>query len=46
MDDSYNVQPDSLRGIWNLRGINNVWHWNILAVPVDKKEKEKREWWE
>lgn len=26
-DAAYNVQPDSVRGIWNLRGINNnAWH--------------------
>jgi sulfite oxidase len=26
-DASYNVQPDSVQGIWNLRGINNnAWH--------------------
>jgi sulfite oxidase len=26
-DASYNVQPDSVEGIWNLRGINNnAWH--------------------
>ena len=27
IDSSHNVQPDSLNGIWNLRGINNnAWH--------------------
>jgi hypothetical protein len=26
-DAAYNVQPDTVRGIWNLRGINNnAWH--------------------
>ncbi len=26
-DASYNVQPDTVTGIWNLRGINNnAWH--------------------
>ena len=30
-DASYNVQPDSVEGIWNLRGINNnAWH----RVPI------------
>lgn len=33
-DASYNVQPDSLKGIWNLRGINNnAWHRTTLSVP-------------
>ena len=32
VDASYNVQPDSVEGIWNLRGINNnAWH----RVKVD-----------
>ncbi|XP_064617297.1 sulfite oxidase-like [Liolophura sinensis] len=31
VDSSYNVQPDSVEGIWNLRGLlNNAWH----RVPV------------
>lgn len=32
-DASYNVQPDSVRGIWNLRGINNN-AWHRVRVPV------------
>ena len=33
-DASYNVQPDSVKGIWNLRGINNnAWH-RVLTGPV------------
>jgi len=34
-DASYNVQPDSIKGIWNLRGINNnAWHRiNVTVVP-------------
>jgi sulfite oxidase len=39
-DSAYNCQPDSVRGIWNLRGINNnAWH----RVPVDIVEEEKEE---
>ncbi|PNH03774.1 Sulfite oxidase, mitochondrial [Tetrabaena socialis] len=27
VDSSYNSQPDSVAGIWNLRGVvNNAWH--------------------
>lgn len=27
VDSSYNTQPDSTRGVWNLRGVvNNAWH--------------------
>jgi hypothetical protein len=30
-DSNYNSQPDSVAGIWNLRGVvNNAWH----RVPV------------
>jgi sulfite oxidase len=37
-DASYNVQPDSLKGIWNLRGINNnAWHRTTVSVPPEKK---------
>jgi sulfite oxidase len=39
-DSAYNCQPDTVRGIWNLRGINNnAWH----RVPVDIVEEEKEE---
>jgi len=32
-DVSYNVQPDTVEGIWNLRGINNnAWHRVPLKV--------------
>nr|CDQ06452.1 Bm8055 [Brugia malayi] len=31
-DRSYNTQPDTARGIWNIRGLlNNAWH----HVPVE-----------
>lgn len=33
VDASHNVQPDSVKGIWNLRGINNnAWHRIKLKV--------------
>jgi len=33
IDDQYNVQPDSMVGIWNVRGIlNNSWHRINLTV--------------
>ena len=38
-DASYNVQPDSLDGIWNLRGINNN-AWHRVAMPVNAPEPE------
>ena len=43
-DASYNVQPDSVEGIWNLRGINNnAWHRiqaNISAPEVNEDDDE------
>ena len=34
VDISYNVQPDSVDGIWNLRGVlNNAWHRVNVHVP-------------
>jgi sulfite oxidase len=41
-DASYNVQPDTVRGIWNLRGINNnAWHRvNVNVVPEDETEDD------
>jgi sulfite oxidase len=41
-DASYNVQPDTVRGIWNLRGINNnAWHRvNVNVVPEDEPEDD------
>jgi sulfite oxidase len=36
-DASYNVQPDTVAGIWNLRGINcNAWHRVEVEVDPDK----------
>jgi len=41
-DASYNVQPDTVAGIWNLRGINcNAWHRVEVEVEVEKGKKEK-----
>lgn len=32
-DISYNSQPDSVAGIWNLRGVlNNAWHRVVINV--------------
>lgn len=32
-DVSYNVQPDSVAGVWNLRGINNnAWHRHSIDI--------------
>ncbi len=40
-DASYNVQPDSLEGIWNLRGINNnAWHRVKAEAVVEEAEEE------
>ncbi|RUS68460.1 hypothetical protein EGW08_023778 [Elysia chlorotica] len=34
VDVSYNVQPDSVAGIWNLRGcLSNAWHRVNVTVP-------------
>ncbi|KAH9514890.1 hypothetical protein Btru_021275 [Bulinus truncatus] len=39
VDVSYNVQPDSVEGVWNLRGVlNNAWH--RVNVTVGKEEKD------
>lgn len=39
-DASYNVQPDTIKGIWNLRGINNnAWHRvKVKVVPESNQE--------
>eukprot|EP00606_Chrysophyceae_sp_TOSAG23-5_P000285 GSChrysophyteH2.ASY1.ANO1.1605.1 assembled CDS len=41
-DASYNVQPDSVEGIWNLRGINNN-AWHRVDVPVEAETEEEEE---
>jgi hypothetical protein len=40
-DASYNVQPDSVKGIWNLRGINNNSWPRVTSAPVQVVKKEK-----
>lgn len=35
-DVSYNVQPDSVEGIWNLRGVlSNAWHRVNISLAQD-----------
>ena len=35
VDSSYNNQPDSVAGIWNLRGVvNNAWH--RVTLPLEQ----------
>ena len=41
-DASYNVQPDSVDGVWNLRGINNN-AWQRVAAEVVKEPEEEDE---
>jgi len=41
-DASYNVQPDSVAGIWNLRGINNnAWHRVIVDVIAEEEQDDE-----
>lgn len=41
-DDGYNAQPDSVKGIWNLRGINNnAWHRINVTVQEDDDDEEE-----
>jgi sulfite oxidase len=43
-DASYNVQPDSVEGIWNLRGINNnAWHRVGVKVVAEEEASEDEE---
>ena len=44
-DASYNVQPDTVEGIWNLRGINNNAWSRIQAeiVDMDKNNENQEE---
>ncbi|XP_033758440.1 sulfite oxidase-like [Pecten maximus] len=48
VDSSYNVQPDNVDGIWNLRGVlSNAWFKVNVQVPGEKEEakKKKTSWW-
>lgn len=43
-DASYNVQPDSIKGIWNLRGINNnAWHRVNCPIVEDDDDDDKED---
>eukprot|EP01039_Chlorochromonas_danica_P000025 gene25-28_t len=43
-DASYNVQPDSVEGIWNIRGINNnAWHRITLDVTAPEAYDDEDE---
>jgi len=39
-DASYNVQPDTVKGIWNLRGINNNAWYRVKAELQDAMEDD------
>ena len=42
VDAAYNVQPDSVAGIWNLRGINNTaWHRKKVIVEEEKEDDDQ-----
>lgn len=42
-DAAYNVQPDSVNGVWNLRGINNnAWqrvNAEVIVAPAEDEEE-------
>lgn len=41
VDEAHNTQPDSVQGIWNLRGINNnAWHRVRVQAQEDDDEDE------
>ena len=40
VDASYNVQPDTVEGIWNLRGINNN-AWHRVDVLIDDSDEDE-----
>ena len=38
-DSQYNVQPDSVEGVWNLRGcLSNAWHRVTVKVPASEED--------
>lgn len=41
VDSSYNVQPDTIAPIWNMRGVlNNAWHRVNVAIVEEKSDSE------
>lgn len=44
VDSSYNVQPDTIAPIWNMRGVlNNAWHRVKVEIVEEKPEEEDEE---
>ncbi|KAG1694003.1 hypothetical protein DVH05_022021 [Phytophthora capsici] len=44
VDASYNVQPDTIAPIWNMRGVlNNAWHRVHVTVEESQEEEEDEE---
>ncbi|RLN32436.1 hypothetical protein BBJ28_00002273 [Nothophytophthora sp. Chile5] len=45
VDSSYNVQPDTIAPIWNMRGVlNNAWHRvNVTVEEAEEEEEEEEE---
>ncbi|KAL4129396.1 hypothetical protein PRIC2_005404 [Phytophthora ramorum] len=44
VDASYNVQPDTIAPIWNMRGVlNNAWHRVHVSVEESDEEEEEEE---
>ncbi|GLE05438.1 hypothetical protein PINS_up014451 [Pythium insidiosum] len=44
VDSSYNVQPDTIAPIWNMRGVlNNAWHRVQVDVVEEEEETEEEE---
>lgn len=42
VDNSYNMQPDSVAPIWNLRGVlSNAWHRVKISIREDEEEEEE-----
>ena len=42
VDSSYNIQPDSVAPMWNMRGVvNNAWHSVTIKVPNPTNDKVK-----
>ena len=42
VDNSYNMQPDSVAPIWNLRGVlSNAWHRIKISIREDYEEDDR-----